>query len=159
MSNITYLSLTGKTQGLISSKCSTLESIGNRYQIGHEDQIQVLSMGHTITRAQNASHHPLQIIKLIDKSSPLLGVAITNNELLEAIFTCYRTNQTGHLEAYYKVKLTKSTILEITSTYTNTINSEGILPHEKLLLSYESITWEHLVSGTSGYSIKESDIF
>ncbi|MGJ0576946.1 type VI secretion system tube protein TssD [Xenorhabdus bovienii] len=43
MSYMIYLTLNGKKQGLISAGCSTLDSIGNRYQKGHEDQIQVLS--------------------------------------------------------------------------------------------------------------------
>ncbi|MDE9504281.1 type VI secretion system tube protein TssD, partial [Xenorhabdus bovienii] len=44
MSYMIYLTLNGKKQGLISAGCSTLDSIGNRYQKGHEDQIQVLSL-------------------------------------------------------------------------------------------------------------------
>ncbi|RKS59391.1 type VI secretion system Hcp family effector [Photorhabdus asymbiotica] len=35
MSYMIYLSLNGKKQGLISARCSTLDSIGNRYQNGH----------------------------------------------------------------------------------------------------------------------------
>lgn len=159
MSYITYLRLTGNKQGLISSKCSTIESIGNNFQVGHEDEIQVLSLNHNITRGQNVSHHPITLIKPIDKSSPLLGVAISNNEQLEANFSCYRTNQTGHLELYYKLKLTKACIVDISSTYTNLINSSSIVPYEKILLTYESISWEHITSGTSGYSIIENNFF
>ncbi len=72
MSHIIYLTLEGNQQGLISSGCSTFDSIGNRYQKGHEDQIQVLGLNHTITREENIAHHPIQLIKPIDKSSPLL---------------------------------------------------------------------------------------
>ncbi len=50
MSYMIYLTLNGKKQGLISAGCSTLDSIGNRYQKGHEDQIQVLSLDHSMTR-------------------------------------------------------------------------------------------------------------
>ncbi|GKW17185.1 hypothetical protein PEC301937_31340 [Pectobacterium carotovorum subsp. carotovorum] len=39
MANLIYTSINGQKQGLISSGCSTLDSIGNRYQTGHEDQI------------------------------------------------------------------------------------------------------------------------
>ncbi|MEX0446133.1 type VI secretion system tube protein TssD [Xenorhabdus sp. SGI246] len=60
-------------------------SIGNQYQQRHEDEIFVLSIRHSIIRNQNVMHHPLEFIKLIDKSSPLLGMAISDNEKLEGI--------------------------------------------------------------------------
>lgn len=53
MSSIIYLELTGDKQGLISSGCSSLQSIGNRSQLGHEDQIQILSLNHSITQSLN----------------------------------------------------------------------------------------------------------
>ncbi len=39
MANISYLSLSGETQGLISAGCSTLDSVGNKAQPEHKDQI------------------------------------------------------------------------------------------------------------------------
>lgn len=87
MSNLIYASINGKRQGLISAGCSSLDSIGNRCQAGHENQVQVLGLNHSISREQNVSHHPVQFIKPIDKSSPLLGVAITENEPIDIIFT------------------------------------------------------------------------
>ncbi len=86
MSHIIYLLLKGKKQGLISAGCSTPESIGNRYQAGREDEIQILSISHSVSRDQNAHHHPVSFTKPIDKSSPLLAMAIDGNELLEAVF-------------------------------------------------------------------------
>ncbi|EIS70393.1 type VI secretion system effector, Hcp1 family protein, partial [Yersinia pestis PY-66] len=56
-----------------------------------------------MTREQNVSHHPISFIKPIDKSSPLLGVAISENELLDAVFDFYRTNSAGALELYYTI--------------------------------------------------------
>lgn len=34
MANLIYASIDGEKQGLISAGCSTLDSIGNRYQLG-----------------------------------------------------------------------------------------------------------------------------
>ncbi|MCE1695355.1 type VI secretion system tube protein Hcp, partial [Enterobacter hormaechei] len=95
MSYLIYLSLKGKKQGLISAGCSTPESIGNRYQAGREDEIQVLHIRHGMTRDQNVNHLPVSFTKPIDKSSPLLGLAIDKNELLDALFKCYRVNLAG----------------------------------------------------------------
>ncbi|MGV7963404.1 Hcp family type VI secretion system effector [Photorhabdus tasmaniensis] len=159
MSHIIYLSLNGKKQGLISAGCSTLDSIGNRYQKGHEDQIQVLSLSHMMTREQNVEHHPVQFLKPIDKSSPLLAMAISSNELLNAVFLFYRTNTAGQLELFYEVKLTEASIVDVSCTYPNSINNNEMMPYEKILLKYRSITWNHITAGTSAYSIWDDRIY
>lgn len=43
MADIIYLTLNGNKQGLISAGCSTYDSIGNRYQQNHTDEILVYS--------------------------------------------------------------------------------------------------------------------
>ncbi|NHB94003.1 Hcp family type VI secretion system effector [Photorhabdus cinerea] len=159
MSYMIYLSLNGKKQGLISAGCSTLDSIGNRYQKGHEDQIQVLSLNHMLTREQHIDHHPIQFIKPVDKSSPLLSVAISSNELLNAIFLFYRTNTAGQLELFYEVKLTEASVVDLSCTYPNSINNNEMMPYEKVLLKYRSISWDHVIAGTSAYSIWDDRIY
>ncbi len=59
MANISYLSLSGETQGLISAGCSTLDSVGNKAQPEHKDQIMVYALMHSISRSQNVNHHEL----------------------------------------------------------------------------------------------------
>ncbi|MDE9487401.1 Hcp family type VI secretion system effector [Xenorhabdus bovienii] len=159
MSYMIYLTLNGKKQGLISAGCSTLDSIGNRYQKGHEDQIQVLSLNHAISRQQNVSHQPIQFIKPIDKSSPLLAMAIDSNESLNGGFIFYRTSQTGKLELFYEVKITEATITDISCVYPHSINDHDMMPYEKVTLNYKSISWNHVTAGTSAYSIWEDRIF
>ncbi|CBJ79225.1 conserved hypothetical protein [Xenorhabdus bovienii str. Jollieti] len=151
MSYMIYLTLNGKKQGLISAGCSTLDSIGNRYQKGHEDQIQVLSLNHAISRQQNVSHQPIQFIKPIDKSSPLLAMAIDSNESLNGGFIFYRTSQTGQLELFYEVKITEATITDISCVYPHSINDHDMMPYEKVTLNYKSISWNHITAGTSAY--------
>lgn len=158
MSDVKYLTLKGKKQGLISANCSTIDSIGNRYQAGHKDQIQVLSLNYTISRMQNSVHHPVLFIKPIDKSSPLLGVAISNNEVLDADFGFFRINQFGKLEKYFEIKLRNATIVDFTQSSPDSSNELSIVSHEKILLRYESITWNHICAGTSGYSINEKNV-
>ncbi|WP_420064398.1 Hcp family type VI secretion system effector [Pectobacterium colocasium] len=153
MSNLIYLTLEGDQQGLISSGCSTVNSIGNRYQFGHENQIQILGLNHTITREENISHHPIQLIKPIDKSSPLLGVSVTSNEKLKASFFFYRTNMAGQLEVFYELILTDARIVSVSSSYPNSINNNDSIPYEEVMLKYASISWSHKIAGTSGYSI------
>ncbi|HAT3810128.1 TPA: Hcp family type VI secretion system effector [Morganella morganii] len=153
MANRIYLQLEGNKQGLISKGCSSPESIGNKYQRGHEDQIFVYSFSHDIFREKNTIHHPVIISKPIDKSSPLLGVSITENEILTCELIFYRTGISGIQEKYYTVKLTKAAIVNISSHYPNALTHNDAQPHESITFSYESITWRHCSSGTSGYSI------
>ena len=49
MSNPIFMTIEGKTQGLISEGAFTPESVGNLYQEGHEDEIKIYSMnGHNV---------------------------------------------------------------------------------------------------------------
>lgn len=73
MANIIYLSVTGNKQGLISRGASTIDSIGNKYQAGHEDEILVFEVSSGMSMGQNVNFQPLDIRKPIDKSSPLLA--------------------------------------------------------------------------------------
>lgn len=154
-----FLSLAGQQQGLISAGCNTIDSIGNRCQKSHLDEIQVLSLNHGITREQHCNHQPVEMIKPIDKSSPLIAISVSNNEKLNAIFQIYWINQSGVLEVFYEVKLTNATIIGLNSTYPHIINSSGIMPYEQVLLKYESITWSHKIAGTSGYSIWDDRVY
>ena len=80
MANISYLSLSGEIQGLISAGCSTLDSVGNKAQPEHKDQIMVYALMHSISRSQNVNHHELIITKPVDKSSPLLAKALSDKK-------------------------------------------------------------------------------
>ncbi|CDG19044.1 putative Haemolysin co-regulated protein (Hcp) [Xenorhabdus doucetiae] len=155
MSNLIYLSLKGKKQGLISAGCSTPESIGNRYQAGREDEIQVLHLSHMMTRDQNVNHLPVSFTKPIDKSSPLLGLAIDKNELLDALFKCYRVNLAGQLEFFYEIKLTGATIVDFSCHYPHSIDDNDQIPYETVQLDYKSISFTHRAAGTTGYAISQ----
>lgn len=65
----------------------------------------VMAINHGMSRAQNINHQCLMFIKPVDKSSPLLGKTITDNETLSCEFSFYRTSQAGLNECYYTLKL------------------------------------------------------
>ncbi|WP_411704547.1 Hcp family type VI secretion system effector [Edaphovirga cremea] len=153
MSNVIYLTIKGSSQGLISSGCSTKDSVGNKYQTGHENEIYVYSFDHDITREQNVNHQPVEFIKAIDKSSPLLGVAISNNEKLSCLFDFYRTSSDGSQEKYYSIEIIGAIITGLSSHYPNSLTHNDAQPYESISIKYESITWKHHSAGTSGYSI------
>lgn len=155
MANLVYLTLNGDLQGLISAGCSSLASIGNKAQIAHTDQIMVLGMSHGLTRVQNVNHLALGIQKPVDKSTPLLSKAITENECLTCDFEFYRPNRFGINELYYKLKLINARISDIHFSVPHTINDNSGQPEETVAFTYESITQEHCIAGTSAYSLWE----
>ncbi|MBO0150355.1 type VI secretion system tube protein TssD, partial [Vibrio sp. Vb2424] len=83
-------------------------------------------------RTQNINFQPVTLIKLLDKSSPLLANAIANNERLEMTFNFYRTSQTGSQEKYYTITLREASIINLESDYPHSSNNNEQLPEETL---------------------------
>ncbi|MEX6395752.1 type VI secretion system tube protein TssD [Providencia hangzhouensis] len=92
-------------------------------------------------------------MKPIDKSSPLLSVALDSNEVLEAKFMFYRTSQAGQLEKYYEIKLTGVSLIEISDIFPDSIKDNESMPYQRVQMKYESISRSHLMANTSSYSI------
>ncbi|WP_323839193.1 Hcp family type VI secretion system effector [Photorhabdus africana] len=159
MSNLIYATIKGKNQGLISAGCSTFDSIGNKYQENHRDQILVYSATHSLTRIQHVSHHPFNIIKPIDKSSPLLGLAISNNEELHILLDFYRTSSEGAQEKFYSIELTKAKINALNTNYPHSLTHAENQPEESISVIYQNITWSHHIAGTSAYSIRDDEVY
>ncbi|MBC8954920.1 Hcp family type VI secretion system effector [Xenorhabdus sp. PB62.4] len=159
MANIIYLKMMGNKQGLISSGCSTVDSIGNKFQKGHEDEILVNELSSNLSMHQNVNFQPIDIRKPIDKSSPLLSQALTSNEILTCEFFFYRTAMSGGLELYYKVKLTEASLVNINFFCPNSVTHNDAQPEESLSIKFKSITWEHVTAGTSSYSIWDERVY
>lgn len=155
MSDIIYLTLTGKTQGLMSSGCSSYDSIGNRYQQNHTDEILVYSTNYDVSRQQNASYAPFIFTKADDKSSPLILTALANNEILECEFDYYRVDKNGSLLHYKTIKLSKASIARIANEHPNSQLNNELSPFEMVSMKYESIAINHRAAGTSGYGISQ----
>ncbi|CAM3605412.1 Hcp family type VI secretion system effector [Rahnella bruchi] len=152
MANLIYMTLTGEKQGLISQGCGTYDSMGNKYQASHQDQIFLLALTHSTHRAQNVCHQPVSVTKLVDKSSPLLGVAIANNEKLQCNFDILRTNKTGMNSKYYSIELRDAFLIDVSLNFPHSVDHNGAEAEETLIFTFNSITWQHHQAGTSGYS-------
>ena len=144
MSDIVYLKLTGEEQGDISVGCGTTASVGNRRQIGHEDEIFIFSLATSITSTGKGSQpQGLCFCKLIDKCSPLLINTINNNEQLYVEFYFYRINPSGRWERYYYIQLRGAYISRIETLY-----KQGSLDTETITVGYEYILCQHLIANT-----------
>lgn len=149
MSNIVYLKITGQHQGDISDGCCTTESIGNRWQNGHENEILTLSLTNQLTSTRNsANYRELFFNKLIDKSSPLLVNSLINNEQLFLEFFFYRLNRYGRWEKYYFIQLRGVRLSAISSCFTN-----NNFDTEIVSVRYSYILCKHLISNTEFYSL------
>ncbi|WP_320712565.1 type VI secretion system tube protein TssD [Enterobacter cloacae] len=144
MSHLIYLTLEGDIQGQISAGCGSQASVGNRYQLGHEDEIFVFSLMQEASGTGGRLHHRgLQFCKLLDKSSPLISNAINNNEHLKLTFDIYRTNRYGQVEKYYLIELRGASIQSI-----QLHSKMNDMDYEYISVDYDYILSRHLIAGT-----------
>ncbi|MGE1156519.1 Hcp family type VI secretion system effector [Pseudomonas sp. MAFF 730085] len=155
MANHGYMSISGAVQGLISAGCSTTASIGNKCQDGHRDEIMVLSFQHNMANRGNLrgpAHGPVVITKNIDKSSPLLAVALANREELDCLIHFYRTSSFGQQEKYYTVDIRGCIVADLILDVPYALLQNDMDAQEHVALRYREILWTHHPAGTSGYA-------
>ncbi|MDW6003967.1 type VI secretion system tube protein TssD [Vibrio mangrovi] len=160
MAHTAYITLRGAKQGLISGGCNTKDSMANRYQENHTDQITVLACDFSMYKdphQHSLSHDAIRITKSIDKSSPLLAMAFARQEYLEGTIDFYRTNEKGYNEKFYSVALQKAVISGISSESPHSILSSGKEMSETISLRYQGIQQEHLICGTMAFDGWEND--
>jgi type VI secretion system Hcp family effector len=154
-----YMSITGKRQGLISAGCSGLSSIGNKCQIGHEDEVMILAYSHNMMTGSDGgvsggrgNHMPIMITKNIDKSSPLLASALHEREEVECTINFYRTSPAGGQDKYYSIRLTGAKVVHVSLQVPHSIHMNDAEPQELVSIRYRDISWTHIQAGTSAYS-------
>ena len=155
MANHGYMTITGKCQGLISGGCSTQDSIGNKYQSGHTDEIMVLSYSHNMVNIGNINkptHGPIVITKNVDKSSPLLAQALSSREEIDCTISFYRVSSFGMQEKFYSVAIKGGVVADLTLEMPHAILQLDSEPQEHMAIRYREITWTHHAAGTSGHS-------
>lgn len=144
MSDIIYLRIVGEQQGVISEGCGSEQSVGNRFQKGHEDEIFVFSLQGAVTSTPGGvNHHGIRFCKTIDKSSPQFAQAINNNEYCSLDFTFYRINRWGRWEKYYHIEIRGAIICG----YTMHTRLDG-LAEEFITINYDYICSTHLIANT-----------
>ena len=155
MANQGYMTITGKAQGLISAGCSTQESIGNKCQSAHADEIMVLSYNHNMANFGNIdrpTHKPILITKNVDTSSPLLAQALSSREEINGVIHFYRISSFGLHEKFYTVEIKGGVVVDLTLDMPHAVLQNDVEPQEHLAIRYRYITWTHHLAGTSGYS-------
>jgi type VI secretion system Hcp family effector len=144
MANHGYMTITGKAQGLISAGCSTQDSIGNKCQAAHTDEIMVLSFSHNMANVGNINkptHNPIIITKNVDKSSPLLAQALASRESIECKISFYRVSAYGMQEKFYTIEIKDGIVADLTLDMPHVTLQSDTEPQEHLALRYREITW------------------
>ena len=161
MSQPSYITIKGATQGDISKGAFTADSVGNIFQEGHEDKVfsQSVTYGVSVPRDPQSGqpsgqrvHQPASFIKYFDKSSPLLVQAIASGEILQIEVKYYRTSTAGLQEHYYSVKFTDCLLVQF-DAYTPEALDPKNGPYrdmEKVFFTYRKIEVTHEKAGTSG---------
>lgn len=152
MASQSYMSINGKTMGVISAGCSTQDSIGNRCQSGHADEILVLALNHSMASVSNVSqavHNPVLIHKHLDKSTPLLAQALAKREELSCVIDLYRSYGGGQ-QKYFTLTLTGARIVGLNLEVPDVIMFNDAEPVEQVMLRYNAISWRHHIAKTDG---------
>ena len=156
-----YMSVKGATQGAISSKAFTAESVGNAFQEGHADEVYVVAAQCHVSKPTDPQtgqpsglrrHQPFIITKQFDKASPLIWQALCTGELLQIELKFYRTSTKGGAEHYYTIGLTDAVAVDMKAIMYNSQDSTyAAFGHlEEVSFVYRAIKWAHEISSTQG---------
>ena len=141
-----YMWATGETQGVIN---------GSVDHPGRENSMEVVEFSHSRSQAIDSAsglpsgkrqHRPIRITKPVDKASPLLQTAMTNNESLTTVrIDFYTSSNSGAEQQYYTVELLNARITNISQSI-NARNTENwdfipVPAIETITLVYDKITW------------------
>ncbi len=145
-----YLILAGEKQGVIKGSCK---------QKGREDTILVQAVEHEVTIPRDPQtglatgkrvHHPLTIVKAVDRSTPLLFMALTSGEHFKFVeISWYQINEKGQEECYFTTKLEDAIIVAIKSWKKNCLDPSFAQfgDMEEVSFTYRRISWRAVKDG------------
>ncbi|MEM5387386.1 type VI secretion system tube protein TssD [Paraburkholderia phymatum] len=129
---------------------------GSSHVVGREGSIEVLSLTHgmhvdtdhvTGKLVGGRSHRPLTIEKELDRSSPLLYMALARGLTLQSTeLKWYRVNDAGREEEYFNMLLRHVKVASVTPKVLNIKEQPSIHRNhfEVVEFRYEEITWWYL---------------
>jgi len=139
-----YLNLTGETLGHIE---------GGVTQAGREGMMEVYGFSHEVVSPRDAAsglptgkrqHKPFTITKPVDRASPLLMQALTDNENITAFrLDAWRPSRAGKEFQFYTIELVNASIAGVRQEQLNNKYPEN-LSHEvreHITFTYQKIIW------------------
>lgn len=132
----------------------------SQFDLGREGSIECLQFKDSVRTARELGsraavgrrvHEPIEIIKRIDCSSPLLAKALCRNEKVEGTFKFFRPNPSGDgtTEQFFTVEITDGRIDAIERFSPDAIDpaSAKIPPMETVRIVYHTIRWIYVPTG------------
>ena len=126
---------------------------GDTYYENRKGLIELSSFEQSVTTAREAGsgmatgrrqYQPLVIRKRIDKASPLLMKALTNNSPVEAQFGFYRPNPTGDgtEERFYEIAIRGARVASV-----RIVQDGSGPPMEEISFVFQTISWTYTNGG------------
>jgi type VI secretion system secreted protein Hcp len=128
--------------------------------LGRQDSIECVVYDQGVQTAREAStgmvtgrrqYGPLRIVKRLDKASPLILKALTENQVIDAMFKFFRPNPAGDgtTEQFYTVKLKKGHVASVKQYVESTLGEQTrhIAPLEEVTLVFQDIAWTYTNGG------------
>jgi type VI secretion system secreted protein Hcp len=134
-------------------KSNGTDILGSVTQRGRENWIMVIGCSHEVSAPRDAAsgvptgkrqHKPLVIVKELDRSTPLLMHALTNNENIEDMeLRFFQPSPTGQEQHFFTIKLKNANISNIRFEMLNNRYPESMSHREREYVSfcYQCITW------------------
>jgi type VI secretion system secreted protein Hcp len=140
-----FLKLQGQKQGIIK---------GSVTLPGKEDSISVISISHELISPRDAAtglptgkrqHKPLTIVKLIDRSTPLLYQALVTNEKMTTFNLAFYVTPPGGQEIkQFMIDLVNADISSINQVKQNSNSTPELMKfaeYEEVSFTYGTIKW------------------
>lgn len=112
----------------------------------------MLSYSHSVAHDNRSIHSPIQIVKKVDKSSPILAQACSDGEELKCRLVFYRPNPKGGSELFYEIHLTGALIRSVSSHMPHVIDFNENEMTETVLIAYRDINWRHVGANTAAFA-------
>lgn len=139
---------------------NTIQGESTQLDLDRENTIECLLFRDSVRTARELGsraavgrrvHEPLEVVKRIDASSPLLAKALCRNEKIEGVFRFYRPSPSGDgtTEQFFTVEITDGRIDSIERHSPNSIDpaSSKAPPLETVRFVYHTIRWVYEPSG------------
>lgn len=147
-----HLTLTGNKQGAIQGSCDMQGREGTILVESFHSNVVMPRDPQTGLSSGKRIHHPVQITKFLDRSSPLLSQALATGEhFSDVTFKFYRITPTGNEEHYFTIRLEDAIIVDIRVWVPQCLDSnfQQYQHMEDVSWTYRRIIWTHEVDTTT----------
>jgi type VI secretion system secreted protein Hcp len=135
----------------------TVEGDSSVTSMDRADTIEVLSLEQQVSTAFDRAtllptgrriYAPIRFTKLMDRATPLLRQALSQNQVVSGSFRWFRPNPagTGGAQHFFTLDFTEGRITKCTLRLPDTLDpaQATLAPMEEVELTFATITWTHV---------------